>query len=58
MKILSIIIVSYNAVSDLNNCINSIKKYNDIGDKLEIIVSDNSPNDCVKDFILFPLIVC
>ena len=42
---LSIIIVSYNNYNDLHNCIESIHKFNDMGDLMEIIVVDNSPND-------------
>ncbi len=43
-KKLSVIIVSYQAVELLRDCLNSIEKYNDIGDGLEVIVSDNSPD--------------
>ena len=43
MKI-SIIIVAYNHYNDLKNCIDSISLYSDLGDELEIIVVDNSPN--------------
>ena len=42
MKNLSVIIVSYQNVQILRDCLDSIKKYNDIGDELEVIVSDNS----------------
>lgn len=38
---LSIIIVSYNSRSVLENCLHSIEKCNDIGDELEVIVVDN-----------------
>ena len=41
-KELSIIIVSYNNYEIVKECIESIVLYNDIGDKVEIIVSDNS----------------
>lgn len=41
---LSIVIVAYNAVDMLRNCIDSILEYNDIGSELEIIISDNSPD--------------
>lgn len=44
-KKLSVIIVSYINMDILRDCLNSIAKYNDIGDALEVIVSDNSPND-------------
>lgn len=41
-KKLSIIIVSYNKYEILKQCIDSIYKYNDLGDEIEIIISDNS----------------
>lgn len=40
-KSISVVIVTYNSESDIFDCINSIYKYNDIGDALEIIVVDN-----------------
>ncbi len=42
---LSVIIVAYNCYEYLKNCIYSIYRYNDIGDKLEVIVVDNG-DDC------------
>ena len=42
MKKLSVIIVTFNKVDIVRNCLDSIKKYNDIGDELEVIISDNS----------------
>ncbi len=48
---LSIIIVSFNQIQILCNCLDSIKRYNDIGDNLEIIVSDNSPDNNLFNFI-------
>jgi hypothetical protein len=42
MKELSVIIVSYRNIDVLCDCLDSIKQYNDIGDALEVIVSDNS----------------
>lgn len=39
---LSIIIPTYNKIELVEDCIQSIIKYNDIGDELEIIISDNS----------------
>lgn len=50
-KKLSVIIVSYQAVDLLRDCLNSIEKYNDIGDGLEVIVSDNSPDMQLYDEI-------
>lgn len=44
-KKLSIIIVNYNSLTYLQNCISSIEKFNDIGDQLEVIVVDNSTGD-------------
>ena len=49
MKKLSVIIVSYNGKEMLYDCLKSIEKYNDIGEQLEVIVSDNSPDDQVVD---------
>ena len=40
--LLSVIIVSYQNYDILKDCLNSIEKFNDIGDELEVIVSDNS----------------
>lgn len=42
MKKLSIIIVTYNSEDLILSCLDSIYKYNDIGDYLEIIIVDNS----------------
>lgn len=51
-KILSLIVVSYKNINVLRDCLDSIHKYNDIGDALEVIVSDNSPDlslyDCIQ----------
>lgn len=41
MKTLSIIIVTYNSERLIYDCLDSIFKYNDIGDQLEIIIVDN-----------------
>ena len=51
MTRLSVIIVSYNGLDLLTDCLNSIRKYNDIGTDLEVIVSDNSPDNRVVDSI-------
>lgn len=51
MKRLSVIIVSYHNIDVLKNCLDSIEKYNDIGDELEVIVSDNSTDDCLFETI-------
>lgn len=47
MAVLSVIIVSYNEVDLLSACLTSIIKFNNIGDDLEVIVSDNSQSDIV-----------
>ena len=47
----SVIIVSYKKLDILIDCLDSIYKYNDIGDKLEIIVVDNSPEDNIYNYI-------
>jgi len=44
-KQLSIIIVTYNSKSIIADCLLSISKFNDIGDKLEVIIVDNNSND-------------
>ncbi len=43
--LLSIIIVTYKNLEVIKDCLDSINKYNDIGNQLEIIVIDNSPDD-------------
>lgn len=45
MKELSIIIVTYNSSKHIYNCLESVFKYNDIGDALEIIVVDNHSHE-------------
>lgn len=50
MKKISIIIVTYNSLSDINNCINSIYQYSDISlEMLEIIVVDNSSREVFEE---------
>lgn len=44
-KLFSVIIVSYKNIDILRDCLDSIKKFNDIGDSLEVIVSDNSEDE-------------
>ena len=41
-KQLSLIILTYNSEKDIYDCLRSVYQYNDIGDKLEIIVVDNN----------------
>ena len=42
MKLLSLIILTYNSEKDIYNCLKSVYQYNDIGDGLEIIIVDNN----------------
>lgn len=44
-KEISIIIVTYNSLKLISDCINSIIQNNDIGDRLEIIVVDNNSEE-------------
>ena len=59
MADLSIIIVSYNNEKVITDCLNSIKNNNDIGDKLQVIVVEQSPQDSVYDSLkeAFPWII-
>lgn len=45
MKQLSLIILTYNSEKDIYDCLESVNRYNDIGDALEIIVVDNNSNN-------------
>lgn len=40
---LSVIIVTYKSKEVIDDCLKSIEKHNDIGEKLEVLVVDNSP---------------
>lgn len=51
MKKLSVIIVTYQVIDIVRDCLDSIKKFNDIGDELEVIVSDNSEDNTLADTI-------
>lgn len=42
---ISVVIVTYNSSSEIRECVSSIYKYNDIGDKLEVVVVDNCSGD-------------
>lgn len=42
---LSIVIVTYNSSLLIEDCLDSVYKFNDIGDQLEIVVVDNNSND-------------
>ena len=48
MKKLSLIILTYNSEKDIYDCLNSVYKYNDIGDYLEIIVVDNNSDNYIQ----------
>ncbi len=50
-KELSIIIVTYNSQTVIKDCLQSIQKFNDIGNELEIIIVDNSPKFEIEDFV-------
>ena len=45
MSKISIILVTYNSSKHIYDCIDSIYKYNDIGDDLEVIVVDNNSEE-------------
>jgi GT2 family glycosyltransferase len=44
-KSISVIIVTYNSESHIYDCLDSLFKYNDIGDALEVIVVDNDSKE-------------
>jgi N-acetylglucosaminyl-diphospho-decaprenol L-rhamnosyltransferase len=50
-KELSVIIVAYNSIKVISECLQSIEKYNDIGCGLEILIVDNSPLFEIKEFV-------
>ena len=51
MKLLSIIIVTYNSEKDIYDCLDSIKRYSDINaEELEIIVVDNNSSQAETMF--------
>ena len=50
MKKLSIIIVTYNSFHLIFDCLDSVFKYNDIGDGLEVIIVDNDSSQCTEMF--------
>lgn len=51
VKKLSVIIVTYNNMDVIDECVQSIYEYNDIGDFLEVIIVDNSDNDDLYNFV-------
>lgn len=50
MEKLSIIIVTYNSLHLIFDCLDSVIKYNDIGDGLEVIIVDNDSSQCTEMF--------
>lgn len=48
---ISIIIVSYINLEVLIDCLNSIHEHNDIGNRMEIIVVENSPSNEIFDYV-------
>lgn len=59
MNKLSIIIVAFNNLEDIKECIPSIIYYNDIGSELEIIVIDNSASVEIELFLseMYPNVI-
>lgn len=45
VKHVSLIIVCYNSISLIRDCLDSVFKFNDLGDELEVIIVDNQSND-------------
>lgn len=50
IKKISIVVLTYNSEQLIFDCLDSIYKFNDIGDSLEVIVVDNNSNDQKKVF--------
>jgi GT2 family glycosyltransferase len=48
---LTVVIVSYNSDKYLTDCLDSIIRFNDIGDKLEVIIVDNARSIKTKNMI-------
>lgn len=51
MRKISVIIVTYNSVRHIYDCLESVFKFNDIGDELEVIVVDNNSNQWEEMFV-------
>lgn len=49
--LVSVIIVAYNNGDELVECVESIYRNNDIGKGLEVIIVDNSPDECVENLL-------
>lgn len=60
MKLLSLIVLTYNSEKDIYDCLKSVYQYNDIGPALEVIVVDNNSigYDQMKNEILalYPMV--
>ena len=51
-KLLSVVIVTYKNEEIVSNCLESIYEFNDIGNKLEVIIIDNSPDFNVRNYVV------
>lgn len=51
MRTLSVIVVTYKHCCLVDDLLKSIDKYNDLGEELQVIIVDNSPNEEVFDLI-------
>lgn len=50
MERISLVIVTYNSSKHIFDCLDSVLKYNDIGDELEIIIVDNASTEQASMF--------
>ncbi|ANU27547.1 glycosyltransferase family 2 protein [Planococcus versutus] len=50
-KKISVIIVSYMNLNIIKDCLSSIYKFNDIGNELEVIIVDNSPENTIINYV-------
>ena len=59
MTDLSVVIVSYNNKKVITDCLKSIEKYNDIRDRLQVIVVEQSPENEIYEFLKtsFPWVI-
>lgn len=51
-KKLSVIVVSYENLEVLRGCLDSIFRFNDLNDEVEVIVVEQSREDCIYDTLL------
>lgn len=47
-KLISVVIVTYNSENHIYDCLDTLYKYNDIGDALEVLIVDNCSNEFEK----------